>query len=48
MKTVIKELFLNNEVIIYPGDTHTKKGIVIDIDNTGVTFKITSYESKMI
>ena len=29
------------EVIIYPGDTHQKKGIIEEITDSGVLFKIT-------
>ena len=34
--------FLNKEVEIFPNDSYTKCGIVIDVDAYGVTIKITS------
>jgi hypothetical protein len=33
--------FIGKEVQIYPGDTHSKFGIVTDITDQGVVFKIT-------
>lgn len=33
--------FLGKEVQIYPGDSHSKFGIVTDITEQGVVFKIT-------
>jgi hypothetical protein len=33
--------FIGKEVIIYPGDTNKKMGIVLDITDAGVMFKIT-------
>ena len=32
---------IGKEVLIYPGDTHYKKGIIEQITNFGVLFKIT-------
>ena len=40
-------LFLKKEVKIYPGDTYSKYGIVVSVDNAGVTFKITISEDKI-
>ena len=39
----LKEEFLGKEVIIYPGDSYKKTGIIKDINSAGVTFKITAY-----
>jgi hypothetical protein len=33
--------FIGKEVTIYPGDTRRKMGIVLDITDAGVMFKIT-------
>lgn len=41
----MKKTFLNKEVQIYPGDTHDKFGIVKDINQAGVIFKITKSEA---
>lgn len=37
------EQFLNKEVLIYPGDTRRKTGIIKEINEKGVVFLITSY-----
>ena len=38
----MKEEFLGKEVVVYPGDTHTKFGKVLDINEVGVTFLATN------
>ncbi len=38
--------FIGKEVQIYPGDTHSKFGIVTDITDQGVVFKITEASEK--
>ena len=38
--------FIGKEVQIYPGDTHSKFGIVTDITEQGVVFKITEADVK--
>lgn len=38
------EEFIGKEVIIYPGDTHKKQGIVKSVSFAGVTFMITKYD----
>ena len=35
-----KELWLKKIVDIYPGDTHGKRGKIVDINEAGVTFLI--------
>ena len=37
----MEDTFLNEQVQIYPGDTHTKYGIVRAINDQGVVFEIT-------
>ncbi len=32
---------IGKEVVIYPGDTYVKRGIIEEITNAGVLFKIT-------
>lgn len=41
----MRENFLNKEVNIFPGDTLSKSGVVIDINPQGVTFHITKSHS---
>ena len=38
----MKEQFLGKEVVVYPGDTNTKFGKVLDINEVGVTFLATN------
>ena len=38
----MKAQFLGKVVVVYPGDTHTKFGIVLGINEVGVTFKATN------
>ena len=38
---MILSTFLGKEVQIYPGDSYTKFGIITDITEQGVVFKIT-------
>lgn len=38
------EEFIGKEVIIYPGDTQKKQGIVKSVSFNGVTFMITKYD----
>ncbi len=42
----LREMYLGKTVQIYPGDTHSKFGEVIDISSAGVIFKITSADSR--
>jgi len=35
--------FLNKEVLIYPGDSYKKTGIVREVTSKGVVFEITAY-----
>ena len=37
------QLFLNKNVIVYPGDTYKKTAKVIAVDENGVTFEVISY-----
>lgn len=37
----MREMFLNKEVKIYPGDTYRKNGVVVNISKAGVIFHIT-------
>ena len=37
------QLFLNKNVIVYPGDTYKKTAKVIAVDDNGVTFEVISY-----
>jgi hypothetical protein len=39
------KLFLNKEVQIYPGDTDSKFGTVVAVDDLGITFMITESNS---
>lgn len=39
-------VFLNKEVMIYPGDTDSKYGIVKEINAAGIIFEITERTSK--
>jgi len=39
------KLFLDKDVQIYPGDTDSKFGKVVAVDELGVTFKITRSNS---
>jgi len=41
----LKEL-VNREVKIYPGDTYYKYGIIEEVNDNGVLFKITSAHPK--
>ncbi len=43
MNTKSAELFQDKEVWLFPGDTYKKRGIVVSIDDFGITFKITYY-----
>ena len=37
---------IGKEVVIYPGDTYKKTGIIQEISQIGILFLITSYEGK--
>ena len=37
---------LEKEVVIYPGDTYKKTGIIQEISENGILFLITSYDGK--
>ena len=37
------QLFLNKNVMVYPGDTYKKTAKVIAVDENGVTFEVISY-----
>ena len=39
--------FLNKEVQIYPADSHSKFGIVREINDSGVVFEITRSDSSV-
>ena len=41
-KEILKSL-IGKEVNLYPGDTHKKRAIIKEVDDTGVLFKITYY-----
>lgn len=43
MDSKVAELFLGKNVRIYPDDTNSKTGEVVDVNDHGVTFKITTY-----
>jgi hypothetical protein len=43
--TAMKKNFENKTVQLFPGDTYTKFGTVIDINEVGVTFSITKSNS---
>lgn len=38
--------FIGKEVALFPDDTYKKNAIVLNVDEYGVTFKITSCEPK--
>ena len=42
----MKKQFLGKIVQIYPGDTYTKFGEVVDINEAGVTFRITKSQAR--
>ena len=38
------QLFLNKNVVVYPGDSYKKTAKVIAVDDNGVTFEVISYD----
>ena len=46
MNTTELKSLIGKEVIIYPGDAITKKGIILDINQGGILFKITHIEGR--
>lgn len=41
----MKVFFMGKVVRIYPGDTYSKEGRIVDINEKGVTFRITSSQA---
>lgn len=46
MNKQIAELFQGKEVVIFPGDTERKQGIVHTVSDSGVVFEITRYRGR--